>query len=342
MFKKFLLLCVCILVVASAAIFYVKSELDSYLSQTVRIQEPTLVTIKSGTSVGSLLNRFEQQQWIDSSISKKWMPRLIRRLHPEVTQLKAGTFELTTGLSLKQALLSLVNGQQAQLSITFVEGSTFKEWRTQFDKAPHLMHSTVDMSESEIAQRLGIDKDKLEGLFLANTYHYTVGMSDLDIMRRAHTQLQKVLDKYWGKRKPDLPIKTPYEALILGSIIEKETAVPGERPLVSSVFVNRLNRGMRLQTDPTVIYGMGDKYDGNIRKRDLQTHTPYNTYTIYGLPPTPIAMIGEQAIAAAVSPDDSKYLYFVASGDGGHVFTKNLRDHNRAVQQYLKKLRARK
>ncbi|WP_261833569.1 endolytic transglycosylase MltG [Vibrio ishigakensis] len=341
MFKKLLLLCVCLVVVAAGAVFYVKNQMDTYLGQTVSIQEPTLVTIESGTSFNSILRRFETDNWIQSA-DADYVAKLIRRLHPEVTQLKAGTFELEPNLSLKEALLSLVNGKEAQFSITFVEGSTFKEWRTQFDEAPHLVHSTVDMSEQEIAKELGIERDKLEGLFLANTYHYTVGMSDLDIMRRANTSLNQTLEKYWGGRQEKLPLKNAYEALILASIIEKETAVPEERPLVSSVFVNRLNIGMRLQTDPTVIYGMGDKYQGNIRKRDLQTPTPYNTYTIFGLPPTPIAMVGEEAIAASVDPDDSKYLYFVASGEGGHVFSKNLRDHNRAVQEYLRKLRARK
>lgn len=338
MFKKFLILCFVGIIMAASGLFIAWNQVNAYLSQTVQIEEPTLVTIEPGTSFSSILKRFEGDGWIEPNRFSK----LIRRVNPELTRVKAGTFQIEPNLSLKQTLFDLVNGQQVQFSITFVEGSTFKEWRAQFDAAEHLVHTTAQMSEAEIASLLGIERDKLEGLFLAETYHYTVGMSDLDIMKRAHRELNQVLSQYWEQRQQALPVKNEYEALILASIIEKETAVPSERPLVSSVFVNRLNIGMRLQTDPTVIYGMGDSYQGNIRKRDLQTPTPYNTYTIYGLPPTPIAMVGEEAIAAAVNPNDSKYLYFVASGDGGHVFSKNLKDHNRAVQEYLKKLRARK
>lgn len=338
MLKKIITLCIICILLVGAGLFYVWNQLDGYINQPVKIDEPTLVTIESGTSFNSLLARFEKDGWVEPTD----FSRLLRRAYPELTQVKAGTFQIQPNLTLKQTLLDLVHGQQMQFSITFVEGSTFKEWRVMFDEAPHLIHTTKEMTEAEIAEALQIDREKLEGLFLAETYHYTVGMSDLDIMKRAHAQLNRVLEQYWEQRQDKLPLKNSYEALILASIIEKETAVPEERPLVSSVFVNRLNIGMRLQTDPTVIYGMGDKYQGNIRKRDLQTPTPYNTYTMYGLTPTPIAMVGEEAIAAAVDPDDSRYLYFVASGDGGHVFSKNLRDHNRAVQEYLRKLRARK
>ena len=169
-----------------------------------------------------------------------------------------------------------------------------------------------------------------------------MGTSDLDILKRAANKLQQVLDEQWSLRQKDLPLDSPYEALILASIIEKETAVESERERVAAVFVNRLNKRMRLQTDPTVIYGMGDKYDGNIRKKDLRTPTPYNTYTIFGLPPTPIAMPGKASIKAALSPEDSRYLSCVARGDGGHVFSKTLAEHNRAVRAYLKQLRSNK
>ncbi|MFA0232494.1 endolytic transglycosylase MltG, partial [Vibrio sp. 10N.261.45.A7] len=199
-----------------------------------------------------------------------------------------------------------------------------------------------DMSEKEIAEKLGIENEKLEGLFLAETYHYTYGTSDLDLLKRAHRDLMNVVNEEWENRADKLPLKSPYEALILASIIEKETAVASERERVSSVFVNRLNKRMRLQTDPTVIYGMGDSYDGNIRKKDLRTPTPYNTYTMSGLPPTPIAMAGKASINAALNPEKSNYLYFVASGTGGHVFSKSLTEHNRAVRAYLKQLRKNK
>jgi len=195
------------------------------------------------------------------------------------------------------------------------------------------------LAEADIAQKLGIEQQKLEGLFLAETYHFPFGTTDLEILKRANRRLEKILDQHWANRQPNLPIKTPYEALILASIIEKETAIASERGRIASVFVNRLNKRMRLQTDPTVIYGLGDAYDGNLRKKDLRTPTPFNTYTIFGLPPTPIAMAGEASIKAALNPEQSNYLYFVASGSGGHVFSKTLNEHNRAVRAYLKQLR---
>jgi UPF0755 protein len=256
-----------------------------------------------------------------------------------LTKVKAGTFQIQPDILLSDAIIYIANGKEHQFAITFVEGSRFSEWRATLANAQSLKHEMTDLSEAEIAKKLGIEHEKLEGLFLAETYHYTANMSDLDVLRRAHQNLSKVLSTSWQSRAKDIPLKSSYEALILASIIEKETAVAEERARVSSVFVNRLNRRMRLQTDPTVIYGMGDNYTGNIRKKDLQTPTPYNTYTINGLPPTPIAMVGEAAIVAALNPDETKYLYFVASGKGGHVFSKNLKEHNRAVQQYLKQLR---
>ncbi|MGB2078866.1 MAG: endolytic transglycosylase MltG, partial [Vibrio sp.] len=198
------------------------------------------------------------------------------------------------------------------------------------------------MSEAQIAKALDLPYAKLEGLLLPETYNYTKGMSDLDVLKRAAVALQTELDVQWNDRQNDLPLKSAYEALILASIIEKETAEDSERAKVASVFINRLNIGMKLQTDPTVIYGMGDRYQGNIRRSDLRRATPYNTYVIYGLPPTPIAMVSKKSIQAATHPDKTKYLYFVATGKGGHVFNTNLKDHNRSVQAYLKVLRSQK
>ncbi|MDF5601826.1 endolytic transglycosylase MltG, partial [Vibrio parahaemolyticus] len=212
----------------------------------------------------------------------------------------------------------------------------------QLKSAPYLKHDLTDLSEKEMAAKLGIEREKLEGLFLAETYHYTAGASESQLLKRAHRKLNKILDASWEARQEKLPLQDKYEALILASIIEKETAIDSERERVASVFINRLNKRMRLQTDPTVIYGMGDAYDGNIRKKDLRTPTPYNTYTINGLPPTPIAMAGEASIEAALNPESSNYLYFVASGKGGHVFSKSLAEHNRAVRAYLRELRKNK
>jgi UPF0755 protein len=336
--KKLLVLALLSCVVALSGAFYVLNQINAFLDQPFNIEQPTVVTIESGSNINRVLSQFEKDGYIQGSDFSKF----VRRTHPELVNIKAGTFELQIEQTLAQALLHLINGEQHSFSITFVEGSTFKEWRAIFNQADFLMHSTKELSEEEIATSLGIEREKLEGLFLAETYHYTAGMSDLDIMRRAHKALVKTLDEAWSQKLQPLPLKNDYEALILASIIEKETGVASERERVSSVMINRLNRKMRLQTDPTVIYGMGDSYNGNIRKRDLQTPTPYNTYTINGLPPTPIAMVGKEAIFAAVNPEKSNYLYFVATGTGGHVFSKNLKDHNKAVRDYLNQLRKNK
>ncbi|MCW8344911.1 endolytic transglycosylase MltG [Vibrio sp. ZSDZ65] len=338
MLKKLLFIIIVFIALALGAMFYVQKGVDAFLGQSLRIESPQLVTIKRGNSLNTVFSQFQKNDWIDESP----FSQLVRRFHPELSQLKVGTFQLQPGMDLTQAIDVLNEGIEYQLAITFIEGSTFKEWREQLSAAEHLNQVASDMSEADIAAQLEIPQTKLEGLFLAETYHYAVGDSDLDILRRAHNKLDRILTTNWNNKQQGLPLKTPYEALILASIIEKETAVASERERVASVFVNRLNRPMRLQTDPTVIYGMGERYDGNIRKKDLRERTPYNTYVIDGLPPTPIAMPGEASIHAALHPEKSRYLYFVASGTGGHVFSKNLRDHNRAVQKYLKTIRSQK
>lgn len=336
MLKKLLGLLIVVGVAALAVYWYATQELKTYLNQPVQMEQGELITIHSGTSGTALLRRFESQGWIEANPTS----RLVRRLHPELLNIKAGTFFVEQGQTLTQVLNTLVEGKEHQYSITFIEGSTFNQWREQLAQTDTLIQETAELTEAELADALGIEKPKLEGLFLAETFYYTAGMSDLDIYKRAHRDLNRALEKHWQERDEKLPLKTDYEALILASIIEKETAIDKERGLVSSVFINRLNRRMRLQTDPTVIYGMGDKYTGNIRKKDLQTPTPYNTYTINGLPPTPIAMVGEASIAASLNPETSNYLYFVATGKGGHKFSTNLKDHNAAVRDYLKQLRA--
>jgi len=336
--KKITLFLLLVAGVAAGGYFYVAKQVDQYVNQPLQLEEPQIFTIESGTSFNSVLASLTSAGLIESSDIVK----LVRRFHPELTQLRAGTYLIEPELSLNQALLQFKQGKEHQFAITFVEGSTFKEWREILESSPYLEHELQGLTEADIAKLLGVEHEKLEGLLLAETYHYTFGASDLDILKRAANKLQSVLDEQWAQRQEKLPLKSAYEALILASIIEKETAVESERERVASVFVNRLNKRMRLQTDPTVIYGMGDKYDGNIRKKDLRTPTPYNTYTIFGLPPTPIAMPGEASIAAALNPEDSNYLYFVASGKGGHVFSKSLAEHNRAVRAYLKQLRSNK
>ncbi|MCF4174660.1 endolytic transglycosylase MltG [Vibrio mediterranei] len=338
MIKKFLFAVVVLGAIALGGFLYIKQSVNEFIAQPLNIEQPHLVTVERGNNLNTVISTFVDDQWIKPT----QFASLVRRFHPNLTQIKVGTFEVLPGMTFEQALNAIIDGKEYQLAITFIEGSTFKEWREQFKQAEYLEHKTDTLTEAEIAQQLGIEREKLEGLFLAETYHYSVGDSDLDILKRAHRKLSVILEQSWDARQEKLPLKNSYEALILASIIEKETSVPSERERVASVFVNRLNKRMRLQTDPTVIYGMGDRYDGNIRKKDLREATPYNTYVINGLPPTPIAMPGKASILAAVNPEDSNYLYFVASGTGGHVFSKNLRDHNRAVQQYLRQLRSKK
>ncbi|WP_373875566.1 endolytic transglycosylase MltG [Vibrio agarivorans] len=336
MLKKFVFFILLLAALAGGAFYYAQQQLNQFLAQPLQIEQQEILQVRRGANINSVINQALDANWIEPSP----FSRLVRRLHPELVDIKVGTFAIDETMSLQNMLELVVSGKEHQYSITFVEGSRFDEWRVLLKDAQGLELVTTEMSEAEIAKSLGVERDKLEGLFLAETYNYTHGTSDLDILRRAHRSLQQNLDNFWQSKQPKLPLKTPYEALILASIIEKETSVAEERGLVSAVFVNRLNRGMRLQTDPTVIYGMGDKYQGRIGRKGLDTPTPYNTYIINGLPPTPIAMVGIASLHAALNPEESDYIYFVASGKGGHVFSKTLAEHNRAVRAYLKHIRS--
>ncbi|MGL4224048.1 endolytic transglycosylase MltG [Vibrio misgurnus] len=335
MIKKLVLIFVVLICAAVGSYAYFVKQMNNYLAQPLLIEQAQLVTIAPGTSLNRELTVLTEQAWINASFVADW----VRRFHPELSQIKAGTYQLQPNMSLQQALALLVAGKEHQFAVTFVEGSRFQEWRTILANNPYITQQLTGLSEAEIAKALGLQHEKLEGLFLAETYHFIKGTSDLDILKRANQKLEQFLQVTWEHRQKGLPIQTAYEALILASIIEKETSIADERERIAAVFINRLNKRMRLQTDPTVIYGMGEAYDGNIRKKDLRERTPYNTYVINGLPPTPIAMPGEASIYAALNPEQSDYLYFVASGEGGHNFSKTLADHNRAVRNYLKKLR---
>jgi UPF0755 protein len=230
----------------------------------------------------------------------------------------------------------ITEGDTSLSGITFIEGWTFKQMRQALNADNDVKHDTLGLSDREIAEKLGLGVSEPEGMFFPDTYYFSIGMSDLDILKRANRVMETKLTEYWAQRDPGLPYQTPYDALIMASIVEKETGQGKERPLIAGVFLNRLRIGMRLQTDPTVIYGMGDHYDGNIRKQDLLTDTPYNTYTRVGLPPTPIAMPGAASILAVLHPAKSKALYFVSRGDGTHQFSDTLEEHNRAVWRYQK------
>lgn len=293
-------------------------------------QPPVAFSIKSGSSVRS----------VSRQIAKAGVPvqpimlEILARVTDKSTKMKAGSYELKPGTSPLGLLDQLVRGELAQELVVVIEGWTFKQMRQAIAAHPAIKHETTALSEQELLAKITPDYKKAEGLFFPDTYRFAKGSSDLQIYKLAHAQMMKKLNDVWAKRDPALPYKTPYDALIMASIVEKETGYRGERDMIAGVFVNRLRRGMLLQTDPTVIYGMAEQYQGNIRKRDLQTDTPYNTYIRAGLPPTPIALPGEESLHAAFNPAKTDALYFVSRGDGTSFFSKNLNDHNSAVDKY--------
>ncbi|WP_288384705.1 endolytic transglycosylase MltG [uncultured Acinetobacter sp.] len=255
--------------------------------------------------------------------------------------LKAGVYEIQQGMSIRQVLAMLSNADNAQMNrILVIEGTTFKQLIEILKKDPLVEKSVLNLPQQEMLKALDIPYDHPEGLFAPNTYFFAKGESDKKILTDLYRYQMKTLDEAWQKRASGLPYKNKYEALIMASIIEKETSLDSELRQVSGVFVRRQKLGMRLQTDPTVIYGMGERYTGNITRQDLRTPTAYNTYTMAGLPPTPIALPGKKAIEAAMHPDNSDNIYFVATGNGGHKFSATLQEHNQAVQQYLSVLRS--
>ncbi len=258
------------------------------------------------------------------------------RLSGQARQLKAGSYEITPGTTPRSLLSMLVRGEESLKSVTLVEGWNFRQVRAALQKAEALRPDSQGLSPEAIMEQLGKPGLHPEGRFFPDTYTYAKGASDLAVLKRAARAMDKRLDAAWALRSPDTPLQTPDQALILASIVEKETGKPTDRAEIGGVFSNRLRIGMLLQTDPTVIYGMGTQFDGNLRKRDLQTDTPYNTYTRAGLPPTPIAIPGKAALLAAVRPAQTKALYFVARGDGSSHFSDNLDEHNRAVNKYIR------
>lgn len=266
-----------------------------------------------------------------------WQLELLGRVLGRSSKIKAGSYEVEDGLTALALLNKLTRGDVTQSEIVMVEGKTFRQLRAALNEHPDLAHDSLKMSDAKVLAFLGAKEAHPEGLFFPDTYLFPKGSSDLDVLRRAYRAMQPKLATAWEKRESTLPLKTPYELLILASIVEKETGIAADRPQVAAVFVNRLRRGMLLQTDPTVIYGLGEAFDGNLRKIDLLTDTPWNTYTRVGLPPTPIAMPGLAALQAAANPPPSDMLYFVARGDGSSKFSATLDEHNSAVAKYQKK-----
>jgi UPF0755 protein len=258
------------------------------------------------------------------------------RVSGQARQIKAGSYEITPGTTPRRLLRMLVRGEETLKSITIVEGWNFSQVRAALQKAEQLTPDSVGLQPDLIMEKLGKPGINAEGRFFPDTYTYAKGASDMAVLKRAARAMDKRTEAAWALRSSDTPLQTPEQALILASIVEKETGKPSDRAQIAGVFINRLRIGMPLQTDPTVIYGMGDKFDGNLRKRDLQLDTPYNTYTRGGLPPTPIAMPGKAALLAAVQPAPTKALYFVAKGDGSSQFSASLDEHNRAVNKYIR------
>ncbi|MFL9925993.1 endolytic transglycosylase MltG [Herbaspirillum lusitanum] len=259
---------------------------------------------------------------------------LLARLSGKGAKIKAGSYELKPGATPMRLLEQLVRGEFAQESLTVIEGWTFKQMRKAIAEHPGLKHDTITWSDEQLLARVTDQYKQPEGLFFPDTYLFAKGSSDLQIYKQAFALMNKRLNEAWSQRNLSLPYHTPYDALTMASIVEKETGRKSERGMVAGVFTNRLKVGMLLQTDPTVIYGMGERYQGNIRKSDLLTDTPYNTYTRKGMPPTPISLPGAASLAAAMNPDKTEALYFVARGDGTSHFSSNLSEHNQAVNRY--------
>jgi UPF0755 protein len=263
------------------------------------------------------------------------MLHLWLRASGRAAELKAGSYEIVQGDSPRTVIDKIVSGRQSLRSVTLIEGWNWRQVRAALAKADHLKNDTRSLTDAQIMARLGRPGQHPEGRFFPDTYRYAKNASDLTVLRAALQAMDKQLAAAWNARQSELPLKSPDELLIMASIVEKETGAPQDRPQISGVFANRLRIKMRLQTDPTVIYGMGEAFDGNIRKRDLQTDTPYNTYTRAGLPPTPIAMPGTASLLAAAQPAPTRALYFVARGDGTSQFSETLEAHNRAVAKYI-------
>ncbi|NOU15717.1 MAG: endolytic transglycosylase MltG [Methylococcaceae bacterium] len=322
------------------------------------IVNPVLIEIEKGDSFHQITEKLLAQKL---AIKPIWF-KVIAFTKNASTKIKTGEYELTSGLSIPEILDVFVLGKTKKYSITFPEGWSFKEIRQEIDRSPNLQHTLSGLSQEAVWHEMSKDKNDAgnilddnvigpeipkvippdnrqlpEGLFFPDTYFYEKHTSDMSLLKRAFDKMQQILRQEWLNRAEGLPVKTPYEALILASIVEKETGEKSERPQIAGVFERRLQQGMMLQTDPTIIYGMGDSYQGDIKTKDLTTATPYNTYMNFGLPPTPIAMPGRDAIHAVLHPVDGNSLYFVAKGDGTHVFSATLQEHNAAVDKFQRK-----
>ncbi|GAD62379.1 endolytic transglycosylase MltG [Aquipseudomonas alcaligenes] len=336
MIRKLLLLLVAGLVALMLALALAGWSLRSALDQPLKLESERLIEVVPGDTPGGLLNRLEGEGVLDGAF---WL-RLYWRFNLPGQALHSGEYRLTPQQSARDLLELWRRGEVVQYSLTLVEGWSFRQVRAALVRQEKLEQRLADLDDKALMDRLGLAGVSPEGRFFPDTYRYVRGMSDLDLLKQASVRLDQVLDEEWARRADGLPYRKPYDALIMASMVEKETGVAEERGQIAGVFVRRLRSGMRLQTDPTVIFGLGERYNGNLTRAHLQQPTPYNTYVIDGMPPTPIALAGREAIHAALNPVAGKSLYFVARGDGSHVFSETLEQHNRAVREYQLKRRA--
>ncbi len=323
--RLFLILIVLGLSAAGAAYWFY----SQWSKTPVTIAPGEVISIEPGDNLSRLAYRLEEQGKLKHAKLLIFYAKMQGKTH-----LKVGEYRVDTVLTPGELLDLLQSDKVVEYSVTLVEGKTFKDFLKVLSEQPKLTKTLEGKSHQEILQLIGADVAHPEGWFYPDTYSFVAGSTDKDILLRAYQKMQTVLASEWEKRAENLPYKTPYEALIMASIIEKETGVAYERPEIAGVFVRRLQKGMRLQTDPTIIYGLGDEYKGNITRAHLKQYTPYNTYEIDGLPPTPIANPGGAAVAAALNPKPGKTLYFVAKGDGSHYFSETYSEHSRAVKKY--------
>ena len=319
-----------LVIVASLLAGWAWMAYKAFLTTPLTLTESTIYVVEQGASLTSIARDLEQAGLITNAQHLRWYGRYTG----QASKIRAGEYRLTSDLVPDTLLALLVSGRSIDYNLTLLEGWNIRQVRAAVAGHDALTHTLEGVDDTELMTRLGREGEHPEGRFFPDTYQFPRGTSDLDFLRRALDTMDRELEKAWAERAEGLPLKTPYEALILASIVEKETGQPDERDTIAGVFTRRLQKGMKLQTDPTVIYGMGERFDGNIRRKDLREDTPYNTYVHFGLPPTPIAMPGRDALHAAVNPAPGKALYFVSKGDGSHAFSATLKEHNAAVAKY--------
>ncbi len=314
--------------------FYFSAKIYTQMHAELTLSEPETIILSRGSSIRTLANQLIEKDLLEN----KYFFLIWGKLNRQETRLQAGEYVITPGLSLARLLNNMVAGNVVQHDLVLIEGYTFRQILQTIWQNSIITKQLENLSDEEIMTALGHEGEHPEGRFYPDTYYISRGVTDIELLNRAYNEMARILQEEWQQRAENLPLKSSYEALILASIVEKESAIAEERPLIAGLFINRLRKKMRLQTDPTVIYGI-ENYDGNIRFKDLRKDTPYNTYTRHGLPPTPIALAGREAIHATLHPDKTKYLYFVAYGDGSgkHVFSTNLEDHEKAVDRYQRK-----